>query len=173
MHFFPYSIKRLSLPNITMLFQSRREKWAYNAVQKNGDERAGEIKGGVTSRKREGFPLPSAILRWTCRVTSWYFLSGLPSLLPAIFVSPPPPPSFFLPLCLTISGVVTRNKVILPLSGNTFLPWSSFKSLINHPFFFAYLLNLEYLFRMCLMKTFIGVDYGSSIITDKLKYIHN
>lgn len=64
-----------------------------NAVQKMEMERAGEIKGGVTGWKWEGFPLPSAILRWTCRVTSWYFLSGLPST--SCYFCVPSSPSLF------------------------------------------------------------------------------
>lgn len=78
-----------------------------------------------------------------------------------------PPPSFFLPVSLTITGMVTRNKVTLPLSGNTFQLWSVSKSELNCTPFFAYLerfQNRGYLFMMCLAERFIGVLYKVSQI---------
>lgn len=167
--YFFYSIKNDPSSNYYNAITKRGGGWAYNVVQKMEMERAGEIKGGVTGRKWEGFPLPSAILRWTCRVTSWYFLSGLPSLLPAIFVSPPPPPFFFLPQSLTISGVVTSNKVTLPLSGNTFRLSTLIKSTLDYTVF-AYLerfLKVGYLFIMWWPKTFIGISNDFNMISLK------
>jgi len=60
-------------------------------------------------------PLPHYPQMNLSRYLMIFFFSGLPSLLPAIFVLPPS--LFTLSLCV---GVVTRNKVTVPLSGKIF-----------------------------------------------------
>lgn len=145
-----------------MLSQSRggngcimlSKKWRWR------ESRRDKGRGDRQKMRRISPPLCYPQMNLSCYFTIFSFR---PAISTSCYFRVPSSPSLFLSAtALTISGVVTRNKVTLPLSGNTFQLWALIKGMLHYTLF-VYLeiyLHNGYLFIMWLPKTFIGVGNG-------------